>query len=366
MGFFKESYFDMDIAMRILFLLAGCGVFLMGLSQMSSGLERCAGPGMKRLFARISKNRVSGYGLGAGATVLVQSSSATSVMAMALAGTGIITLFQGASIILGAKLGTTMTGIIIAFFTIEKGGLSLGIIFSSLTLVGVMLNLFCKVERIQRFSLFLTGFGLLFLGLEVMGSSFKDESFSYAFTNLFAKHFNSMIVCTIAGMLLTVIVQSSSAASGIFLSMLGAGVIKDLQPAIFLMVGANIGTCITAMLASIGAPKNARRIAFFHLFTSIIGAVVLGTTLVFISRPLADTLMRVFPDNKISLALFNVGYNLIYSALLLPFINPLINLTRKIIKDKPLTAAECKGESNKAYKAVTFVRKVKVTKSAKQ
>lgn len=357
----------MDIAMRILFLLSGCGVFLMGLSQMSSGLERCAGPGMKRLFAKISKNRFSGYGIGVGATAIFQSSSAISVMTMALAGSGIITLFQGTSIILGAKLGTTITGIIIAFFTIEKGGLSLGIIFSSLTLVGVLLNIFCKKEQFKPFSLFLTGFGLLFLGLEVMGSSFKNEAFNEVFTHLFSKYFNNnMFICFIAGLLLTMLVQSSSAATGIFLSMLGSGIITDLQPAFFLMVGANVGTCITALLASIGAPKNARRIAFLHLFTSIFGALLLGSVLVFISRPLADNMMRIFPDNKISLALFNMGYNLIYSVLLLPFVNPLIKLTRILIKDKPLTAAECKGQSTKAYKPVTFVRKAKASRGIKE
>ena len=327
----------MELIMSLLTMLGGVAVFMYGMKQMSQSMEQGAGAGVHKLFKKISKNRAIDYGIGIGATAIVQSSSATSIMTVGLANAGIVDVFNGSGIILGAKVGTTLTAFIFALSGVSKGSFSMTALFSAFAFVGVMIIYTSSNERLKKFALFLVGFGMLFSGLELMESAIggADSILSVELQKVFKYDIMHNPICLVVlGALFTGIIQSSTAASGLFLIFLTTGVIGSVDQSFFLIMGANIGTCTDGLMASIGTNASGKRIAVFHVITSMIGAVMFTIILMIFRDPIVNLFESVFPGNPHwSLATFNLAYNVIYTLILLLFLEPLVNMVKKIVKD---------------------------------
>ncbi|MFT4104748.1 MAG: Na/Pi cotransporter family protein [Lacrimispora sp.] len=328
----------MEIIMNLLLMLGGVAVFMFGMKQMSSGLERSAGSGIRNLFKKINKNRVVNYGIGIGATVLVQSSSAASIMTVGLAHANIVTVKQGSGFILGAKVGTTLTAFMFALSGVSKGGFSISSVFAAVAFVGVMIIFSTNNETLNKIAPFLIGFGMLFIGMEVMETAIggSDSTLSIQLSKVFKYEImQNPILLVILGILFTGIIQSSTAATGVFIAFLAAGVIHNIDQSFFLVMGANIGTCSDGIMASLSTNANGKRIALFHLITSVIGAVVFSIVLVLFRTPIRDMFESLFPGKpQFSLATFNLIYNTLYTLVLLIFMDPLVNLVTSLVKDK--------------------------------
>ncbi|MBE7100944.1 MAG: Na/Pi cotransporter family protein [Clostridiales bacterium] len=319
----------MEIFKAVLVLLAGVGVFIAGMNMLGDGLEKSAGGGLKKLLGKISGNRFAGVGVGAGVTAIIQSSSATSVMAIGFVNAGIMTLFQATAIIMGANIGTTITGVIVAFSYLKIVKLAV----AALAFVGVMMT-FLKTEKVKQIGGILCGFGLIFVGLDVMGGAFDNYP---EITEFFQKLFQKVdfpLLLVVLGAIFTAIIQSSSAATGIFITMVGVGAL-GLENALFLVLGSNIGTCITAVIASIGTSENAKRTALIHLSFNVIGSIIF-TVIIWIFKSQAVDLLQSFTSSgEMQLAWFHVIFNVTTTLVLLPFIKQLVQMAEKIIPNKP-------------------------------
>lgn len=324
--------------MNILLLLGGVAVFMFGMKQMSSGLEQSAGPGIRNLFKKMDKNRVVNYTIGIGSTVLLQSSSATSIMTVGLAHAEIISVKQGAGFILGAKVGTTLTAFLFALSGISKGSFNISYIFAAIAFVGVMIIFISNKETLNKLAPFLIGFGMLFIGLEVMEIAIggADSLLSIELSKLFQYEvMQNPILLVVLGILFTAIIQSSTAATGVFIAFLATGVIQSADQSFFLMMGANIGTCSDGIMASLTTNAKGKRIALFHLLSSVSGAAVFTLFLIIFRTPVNNFFNTLFPGvPQFSLATFNLIYNTVYTLALLPFLDPLVNFVTKLIKDK--------------------------------
>ena len=327
----------MPLIQSLIWLLAGVGVFIVGMNFLSEALEKSAGNGMKRLLEKISNNRFSGVGIGAGVTAIVQSSSATSVMVIGLVNAGVMTLMQATPIIMGANIGTTITGVLVAlkndFFDMAM---------YILAFAGVMMG-FAKKEKTRLAGSLCCGLGLIFVGLEVMSSeqAFGNPLVEEMFIGIFEK-VNFPLLLILIGVIFTALIQSSSAATGVVITMVGTGVLP-LDLALFIILGANIGTCVTALLAAMGANANSKRVALIHFTFNLIGTVVFSAIIWIFKDQVVDILTSAFPaTDKMSLqmrvSLFHVIFNVTTTVLLLPFVKYLVKYSCTVIKDKTVSA----------------------------
>ena len=311
----------------ILSLLAGCGVFIAGMNMMSGGLEKATGKGLKRLLSKISNNRFAGVGIGASVTALVQSSSATSVMVIGFVNAGAMTLFQATAIIMGANIGTTVTGLLVSL-----SSLNISLFTSLLAFIGVMM-MFIKNQKVKNIGSILCGLGLIFIGLDLMSAAFAEEEIRQVFYDLF-KTIDFPLLLILIGIFFTVIVQSSSAVTGLIIIMVGQGALP-ISNALFIVLGSNIGTCVTAIIACIGTGTNAKRTALIHLAFNVIGTIIFTIFIWIFTTPIVDALETIFPNNhQFQIALFHVFFNVVTTILLLPFIKQLVKLSTLVIKDK--------------------------------
>ncbi len=323
----------MQLIQSLIWLLAGVGVFIVGMGFMSEALEKSAGEGMKRLLGRISNNRFSGVGIGAGVTAIIQSSSATSVMVIGLVNAGVMTLMQATPIIMGANIGTTITGVLVALKNDYFNMLMYLFAFA-----GVMMGFF-KQEKIKLAGLLCSGLGLIFVGLNVMSSeqAFGNPLVETMFQGIFAV-IDFPLLLILVGVIFTALIQSSSAATGVVITMVGTGVLP-LDLALFIVLGANIGTCVTALLASVGAAANAKRVALIHFTFNVIGTVIFTAIVWIFKEPMIRLLMSLFPgDDTMSLqmrvSVFHVIFNVTTTCVLLPFVSQLVEYSCRVIKDK--------------------------------
>ena len=317
----------MTILEAILLLLAGVGVFIAGMNMLSDGLERSAGGGLKKMLGKISNNRFAGVGVGAGVTAIIQSSSATSVMVIGFVNAGIMTLYQATSIIMGANIGTTITGILVSLQSLPISDFAMLLAF-----IGVMMT-FLKNEKVKQIGGILCGFGLIFVGLELMGSSLKNSADINTFFKDLFRDIDFPLLLIFFGMLFTAVIQSSSAATGIFITMVAEGALQ-LDSAIFLVLGSNIGTCITAVIACMGAGVNAKRTALIHLSFNVIGTVFFAAFLWPLRTQVVTLLQKIPGNTSMQLAWFHVVFNVTTTAVLLPFIKQLVRFATFAIKDK--------------------------------
>ena len=296
----------MDIFQQVLLLIAGLGVFLYGMKIMSDSLETIAGNQIKTLFSKITSNKIVGVGVGLTTTAIIQSSSAVTVMLIGFVNAGLMTLEQVPSIIFGANIGTTVTAILVAV-GFSGSSLNLSVLFASLTGIGALAMMFTKKDKVKKICSLLVGLGMLFLGLEVMGESMGSVGEKYSY--IFADITNPMLLLLI-GIIFTAVIQSSSAASGIFITMTVAGMLT-LDQSLYLIIGSNIGTCVTALIACIGGCVNAKRTAFLHLNIKVIGTIVFMLFLLIPGVEFADWMRAIAPGNvAMQVALVNTTTNI--------------------------------------------------------
>ena len=303
----------------IVTLLGGLALFLYGMQMMSNGLEAAAGNKMKRILEKLTSNRFKGVLVGAAITAVIQSSSATTVMVVGFVNSGLMTLNQAVWIIMGANIGTTITGQLIA--------LDISAIAPLLAFLGVAMVVFIKNEKIHHLGSIIAGLGVLFIGMGMMGDSMMPLRDSEAFIS-FMTNFKNPVLGIAAGALFTAVIQSSSASVGILQSLAGSGAL-GLSSAVYVLFGQNIGTCITAVLASIGTKTNAKRTTIIHLMFNIIGTTIF--TIICINTNFVS-LMESFTSNpKAQIANVHTIFNIVTTILLLPFGNLMARGAVKIL-----------------------------------
>lgn len=323
----------LQLIQSLIWLLAGVGVFIVGMNFMGDALEKCTGNGMKKLLEKISNNRFSGVGIGAGVTAIMQSSSATSVMVIGLVNAGVMTLMQATPIIMGANIGTTVTGVLVSLKSDY-----FNMVMYVLAFVGVLMG-FTKKEKVKIAGSLCCGLGLIFVGLNVMSS---EQAFGNPLVkDLFKRIFGVIdfpLFLIVVGMIFTALIQSSSAATGVVITMVGNNVLP-LDLALFIVLGANIGTCVTALLASIGANANSKRVVLIHFTFNVIGTILFTVIIWVFRQPVVNILTAMFPGNNVMalqmrISIFHVIFNVSTTCLLLPFVRQLVNFSRVVIKDK--------------------------------
>ncbi len=323
----------MELIASLIWLLAGVGVFIVGMNYLSEALEKSAGSGMKRMLEKISNNSFSGVGIGAGVTAIIQSSSATSVMVIGLVNAGVMTLMQATPIIMGANIGTTITGVLVAL----KNDI-FDMLMYLLAFLGVMMGFF-KNEKIKMAGILCSGLGLIFVGLSMMSSeqAFGNSEVKAMFEGIF-KVVDFPLLLILIGAIFTALIQSSSAATGIVITMVGTGVLP-LGTALFIVLGANIGTCATALLASVGANANSKRVALIHFTFNVVGSAVFAILLWTLGGQIENILTSIFPGAdptslQMRVSVFHVIFNVSTTILLLPFVKQLVKFSTIVIKDK--------------------------------
>ena len=301
-------------------LLCGLGLFLYGMKLMGESLEVAAGSRIKEMTERLTTNKYMGALLGFAVTAVIQSSSATTVMVVGFVNAGIMNLTQAVGVIMGANVGTTVTGLITA------------INFTSIVpvaiFVGVGMIMFSKSSKYKYIGQIITGFGILFLGMSTMSTAMEPLGKSKVFTNIIV-NFQSPVIGLLAGMVFTAIIQSSSATIGVLQSLAMSGAI-DLRSAIFVIYGLNIGTCVTALLSSIGTSKTAKRTAVVHLLFNVIGALLF--TIITILTPFTLFVESLSPHNILfQIFLVHIIFNLVTTSIMLPLSGFLIKLACEIV-----------------------------------
>lgn len=304
----------------VLALLGGLALFLYGMQMMSTGLEAAAGNRMKSILEKLTSNRVKGVLFGAAITAVIQSSSATTVMVVGFVNSGLMTLKQAVWVIMGANIGTTITGQLIA--------LDIGAIAPLFAIAGVGAIMFIKSEKVHHISSIFAGLGILFMGMDMMGAAMSPLKESEAFISLMTK-FDNPLLGILVGALFTAVIQSSSASVGILQALASTGMIP-LSSAVFVLFGQNIGTCITAVLASIGMKVNAKRTTVIHLLFNIIGTVLF--TVICLVTPYVTWIEAMTPGDPVAqIANAHTVFNIVTTLLLLPFGTHMANIAVRIL-----------------------------------
>jgi len=309
---------------NIFSLLGGLALFLYGMTMMSNGLELAAGNKMKSILEKLTTNRFLGVGVGALITAIIQSSSATTVMAVGFVNAGLMQLKNAVWVIMGANIGTTITGQLIA--------LDITVLAPIIAFVGVVLIAFFKSKKLDAFGEIIAGLGILFMGMEMMSTAMIPLRDSPEFASLVA-NFQNPLIGILVGAVFTAIIQSSSASVGILQALAMSGVVT-LPSAIYVLFGQNIGTCITAVLASIGANRNAKRTTIIHLSFNIIGTIIF--VIVSMLTPFASFMASLTPTNPAAqIANVHTLFNIVTTIILLPIGTKLVDLSFIILPEKP-------------------------------
>ena len=333
-------------------LIAGLGAFLIGIKLLSDNMEKLATGKMRDLFHRASsKNtlpegatakdkfkaylrewpgKLAGVGIGTATTAIIQSSSLTTVMVVGLVNVGVLTLYQATAIIMGANIGTTITAQIAALSAFDIAIFAMG-----LTGIGALTAMLSKKEKVQTVAYALAGLGLVFVGLDVMSDSMNLFRESAAVVNAFASVTNPFLLFFL-GIAVTAIIQSSSAVTSILIAMLGSGIMigDGGNDVLFVVIGSNIGTCVTALLSSIGANINAKRAAVIHLLFNVIGSIIFFIIMICWTDMYDATLARWFPAAQTQVAMFHTFFNVICTVLFLPFARGFVKLSEILVQPR--------------------------------
>ena len=305
---------------NIMELFAGLSMFLYGMKMMGDGLEKAAGAKLRRLLEILTKNRLMGLLVGALFTAIIQSSSATTVMVVGFVNAGLMDLMQAAGVILGANIGTTITGMLVALKLTDIAPLFL--------LAGVIMIMFIKNVKSHRIGVILAGFGILFIGLDMMSGSMSGLKDNQDFVNIMTT-FSNPVLALLAGLVVTTIIQSSSAAVGL-IQVLALNGLMPLETAMFTILGTAIGTCVTALISSVGSSRTARRAALTHFLFNAIG---MGVLLVLLQLLPAAEWIRGFSGGNAmqEIANANTIFKIFMSVLMFPFTSLVVKLTKVII-----------------------------------
>ena len=306
----------------ILSLLGGLALFLYGMHMMSNGLEAAAGNRMKSILEKLTSNRIKGVLVGAVITAVIQSSSATTVMLVGFVNSGLMTLSQAVWVIMGANIGTTITGQLIA--------LDISAIAPIFAIGGVAAMMFIKNEKVHHISGIFSGLGILFMGMAMMGDAMVPLQDSQTFIN-FMTTVENPLVGILIGAIFTAIIQSSSASVGILQALAATGMVP-LSSAVYILFGQNIGTCITAVLASIGMKVNAKRTTVIHLMFNIFGSILF--TVICMTTPFVSWMEALTPGNPVAqIANVHTTFNIVTTLILLPFGNVMARIATQILPD---------------------------------
>lgn len=320
----------MEYFYAFLLLFGGLGAFLMGAKTVSDNTEKLANTKIKAMFNKTSKSKLAGVGIGAASTAIVQSSGLTTIMVVGLVNAGIMTLYQATTVIMGANIGTTITAQIASLQAFQFDKIAIGF-----TGIGMLMNMFAKKDKTKSIGFVIAGLGLVFMGLYLMKASMESFSDDQFVTDLFHK-VNNPFLLLFVGIILTALVQSSSAITSILISMAGAGLVigNGGNSVLFIILGSNIGSCVTAILSSVGASRNAKRASLIHLLFNVFGSVLFMVILLLWPSFMSDTFGKWFNNLSTQIAMFHTFFNVICTLIFLPLTNGFVFLAQKIIKDK--------------------------------
>ena len=349
----------MEYAYAVFELLAGLGAFLIGVKLLSDNMEKLATGKMRSLFHRASgkveipegatkkekfrakakewSGNLAGVGIGTAVTAVIQSSSLTTVMVVGLVNAGVMTLTQATTITMGANIGTTITAQIAALSAFDFAAFAMG-----LTGIGVLIAYATKKEKVQTICYAVAGLGLVFVGLDVMDASMDFFQESQVIVDLFASITNPFLLFFL-GMAVTAIIQSSSALTVILIAMAESGILigGGGNAVLYVVLGTNVGTCVTALLSCIGTSINAKRAAMIHLLFNVIGSIIFFIILVCWPDMNKVTLETWLPDNPgMQIAMFHTFFNVISTILFLPFTNGLVKLSELIVRPRKKPGTE--------------------------
>lgn len=332
----QEGPISVQLLITVAMLLGGLTFFLFGMNVMSGGLEKMAGGGLERTLRKVTKNQFLGFALGAGITIAVQSSSAMTVMLVGLVNSGIVAFADSFGIIMGSNVGTTLTAWLLSLTGLDGGNFFLTLLqpmtFAPLlAFVGIVMQMLSKKEKQRQLGMIFIGFAVLMTGMELMSASMSEVRNWGAFQSLL-ESMSSPILALLVSTVFTGIIQSSAATIAIVQALAASDAIT-LQMAIPLVLGANIGTCVTALISSFGTNKSAKRVAAMHIYVNTIGSV-LCMIFLYISRIfIADELSMLIPMWVV--AFIHTVFNGANTVLLIPFRKALIRLCELTVRSKP-------------------------------
>ena len=317
---------NLDYATIILGFAGGLGLFIYGMQVMASGLQKAAGNSLKKILEVLTKNKFLGVLLGIGVTAIIQSSSATTVMVVGFVNAGLMNLQQTVGIIMGANIGTTVTGWLVS--SVQWAG-----VFSPENLapiavfIGAALAIFSKKQTVNQIGEILVGFGMLFIGIEMMSTGVEPLQHLPAFKEAFTQFGRNPLLGVLVGAVVTAVIQSSSASVGILQSLSLTGLVS-WNSAVYIIMGQNIGTCVTALLSSVGTSKNAKGAAYIHLLFNVIGSVFFS-----ILAAIFFTFYHDFGFQKIGMveiSLIHTGFNIANTVIMFPFSGLFVKMAEKL------------------------------------
>lgn len=335
----------MDI-FAVLTLLGGLALFLYGMNIMGGGLEKMAGGKLETIFEKLTSNPLKAMLLGAGVTAVIQSSSATTVMLVGFVNAGLMKLHQAIGVIMGANIGTTITAWILSLSGLDGESFFIRMLkptsFSPiLAVIGIAFIMIAKSDKKKTLGTIFLGFAILMYGMNMMSGAVEPLKDSPSFTNMLT-WFSNPVFGVLAGALLTAIIQSSSASVGILQALSSTGAIK-FGTALPIILGQNIGTCVTAIISSVGTSKNAKRVAAVHLSFNVIGTVIFLTIFYILNAIFDFSFMTSVVDEK-SIAIVHTIFNLVTSFMLLPFVKQLEKLAYLIVKEDKNEKKQSEGD----------------------
>lgn len=334
------DFANLDTASSVILLLVGLGVFLLGFKFLGDSIEKLSASKMRALFHKAAGNRFAGVGIGALATAIVQSSSVTTVMVVGFVNAGVMTLTQAAAVIMGANIGTTITG-----WLVWLNQFNVMMYAMLLTLIGLVMTMVTKNNKVNTAGTLIASLGLVFVGLEIMSGSMagvaKEPFVEDALTSV-----TNPLLLLLIGAGITAIVQSSSAVTSVLIVMAQNGLLigGGGNGILFVILGTNIGTCITAVLSSIGANTNAKRACLYHLMFNVIGSIIFLIVFWIWGGFYDDVLMQWFHNDTTCITFFHTMFNVICTCLYLPFIKYLVKLTEIMIPDRKKKSKVQSGE----------------------
>ncbi len=333
-----------EIITIVMQILGGVGTFLIGMKMLSENMTRLAHTKLRNMLNKTAKNRFAGVGIGTAMTILGQSSAFTTVMVVGLVNAGVMTLFQATAIIMGANIGTTLNAWVIAL-----AGSDITVFFLALAAVGVFLTMFAKNERMQSVGNVIASFGLIFVGLKLMSGALTFEEGSEAFNavSLILGKIGNPFLLLLLGVVITALVQSSTAVNAVIITMASLGMVigGGGNAPLYIIIGSNIGTCVTALISSLGASTNAKRAALIHFLFNLFGAVIF-TVFLLAWRGFADTVLAgIFPSDiavfgkeglgpTLQIATFHTLFNVVNALLFLPFVKGFVWLAEHIVPER--------------------------------
>ena len=326
-----------QIIENLLKLSAGIGIYLIAFKIISSNLEAVSSDGLKKVFTRISESKIVGILIGAFATVLIQSSSAVTVMTIGFVNAGIMSLRQAATIIFGGEIGTTISGQIVALGLFDSDFVSLNTIFSSFAGLGIIISSVAKNDNGRKIGQIISGFGMLFCGLNMMSSSMSSFA-QLEELRLFLASDKSGMLLIVAGAIITANIHSSAAMTSIAITMVAAGLI-NLEQGIYITLGANVGTCFTGLMAAMSSNTNSKRTSLIQLIFNTGGALIVYLIDVIVKSVTGGTMStgilfsRMFSAPHVQLAMFHTIFNIVSVVVVIPLTDLLVNLSVKLIPD---------------------------------